>query len=107
MQSSWSDGSSRIKIRFVTFVLSPFFVKQDLSKIADLSLIFSITRSIFDLVVSYISGTGLMVHILMIYDIYSLLRSNKQFTEMQPIFVFMFFTLASSAPLDKVLTAFY
>merc|ERR1711962_1654901 len=27
--------------------------------------------------------------------------SNKQFTEMQPIFVFMFFTLASSAPLDK------
>merc|ERR1719400_153123 len=27
--------------------------------------------------------------------------SNKQFTEMQPIFVFMFFTLASSAPLLK------
>merc|ERR1711936_356523 len=27
--------------------------------------------------------------------------SNKQFTKMQPIFVFMFFTLASSAPLLK------
>ena len=111
MQSSWSDGSGRTKIRIVTFVLSPFVVKQDLSKVADLSLIFSITCSIFDLVVSYISvkwyddhhlGTGLMGHILMISDIYSLLRSNKQITEMQPIFVFMFFALASSAPLLKV-----
>ena len=68
----------------------------------DLSLIFTITLSIFDIVVPHISvvwykdhhlRTGLMGH---------LLRWSKQLTEMQPTFVFISFALASSVPQHEV-----
>ena len=90
------------KVNIVTFVLYVFVVKLDLVNRVDFSFIFSITLSIFYIMVPHISvvwykdhhlRTGLMGH---------LLRWSKQFTEMQPTFVFISFTLASSVPQHKV-----